>query len=376
MKQIILSALYFFLFVFFTKGQGFFTKHKLKRVACFVNESKTDKALKIHNKIQISNNWSNKNLFFYDYLEHRHLIDSFNNSFGYYQLRGLEEKHIKIQSIINKWEALNKDTLYLARKGYKIEPFRSLKEKLNKLLDYKKSTQGVIDSLFKQITYKNDYETPQILDSLANVILPKILATEMVPPLKGSKSTEYLLEVIKDGKNLVVKLELYYEENLYGYPLGSYQSPAIDYPIKIFSRVVVGRLQPKKVLKVDILGEADAYRPNGLMYNGKDLGNINQDGFKIMYGGIISNGDLAFLRAYNAQQIFLHIVNKPINPLRIKDHLLISDQHLGLQYRKVTMTASFFGYFTEEYNKLSDDAKKSLDDHKRTIIIKNDKIIY
>ncbi len=376
MKQIFSLTLIFSLYIFTANGQGFFAKQKIKRIALLVNESKIANALEIRNKIQVSNNWSARYLFFFDYPNHRLLVDSINNNIESYSLGSLLQKQTKIHKILSNWEKLKRDTIFLARRGYKIDPLRSAKQRIDKLIDYKQSDQGIIDSLSKQIIYKKDYETPAILDSLANVILPQILSAEIVPPLQGSKSTEYLLEVIKDGKNLIVKLQLYYEENLYGYPLGSYQSPAIDYPIKIFSRIVLGRLQPKNLVKVDIIGEADANRPNGLTYNGKDLGNINQDGFQIKYGDLIDNEDLAFLRAYNAQLIFFQLVNKPVNQLRTKDHLKISDQNLGLQYRKVTMTASFFGYFTEEYNKLSDDAKRSLDDHKQTIIIKNNKIIY
>lgn len=365
-------------------GQNILSKLRLKRTASFINKQNDWKADQVHSKIKVHDNWKKKNVFFDGYIDHYKFSKSVSENLEKFSLVDLRKNLVELRSIFSNWDKQLSDTGYLLKKGYKISTFRNLNGRMEtqiaKLVS--DSLRIVTDSLKRdsiekrnqyldsQLKYRNNYEDPEVLHKIANEI-PEFIANYS-RGLRGSKPAHYILKAKKEGKNFVLTLDVFYEENLYGFKLGNYQSDEIDYPIKIFSSTVLGRIQPSRIMRMEIVGEADANIPNGLKYSGKNLGDINTGGFRIIYGNIINNKDLAYLRAYNAKQIFVGIVNKNVDSVKTIDHTLISDKNKGVTYRKITMTAFFLGYFTELYNKMSEETQKTIIELPNTIIYEDD----
>lgn len=353
-------------------GQNIFDKWKINRSVKLVNNDKLIKADRIITKVHPQENWSKHYMVLYQYPSIIKYISEYSSLFEKDSLIGLKTNMDSLNRIIMKYKGFNADTAWLINKGYEISRVYKINNQIAKHIKNKHT----IDSLEHQLSLKKEYETPAMLDSLANIILPKIIDSEYVPPLKGYTDTEYLIEIKREGKNgenLIVKLSLYYKEDLYGYPLGIYRSTALNYPIEIFSRIVKSRIQTKSIIKNIVTGEADANIPYGLYYDGY-YGDIEEGDFNILIDSKITNLELAFLRAFNAKMIFESIVHKKIEPIKTIDHILISEENKGIEFRKVTMIAYFFGYFTKQYNELSDKAKESVNIEKKTILIERNNV--
>ncbi len=359
-------------------GQIFYKKWKIKRSVKILNNGNYYKAKRKITSLKPKGKWDKKYIKLYNYFYNISYLSKYQTIFKQDSLIVLRKNKEILDSLVMDYVKFNSDTIWLNKKGFDISKFRLLRNDINDQIQYLIERKRILienDSLKNQIKLKREYETPPLLDSLADIILPKIIDLNKVSKLEGAKQTEYLIEIKRDGelgKDLIVKLSLYYEDKLYGYPKGIYRSKALDYPIKIFSSIIKENLQKKSIAKVNIIGEADANVPNGLEYDGF-YGNITETNYEIYKGAIITNQQLAYLRAYNGKKLFEEITGIKVQSIKAIDHIPYGNK--GVKFRKITMTAYLLDYFTEKFNKLSKEAKDNLNIEIKTIKIKNDDIV-
>lgn len=368
----LLTLLIYLLFSINLLSQNFCEKSRLKRLVKATNNSDSARVTKLKNKIDIGYSWPHKYQLLYSYSDHINYISEIGKSIEIDSLSQTKTCLDRLSIIVNEYSRSTSDSLFALDKKCDVNRIAAAYNMVYRTYN----NQYLIDSLDNQVRYKKEFQNPHDLDSLFETELPNIIDSLSIDPKMNSEETDYLIVIERAGENgedIVIKLDLYYKEDNYGYPLGYYKSAAIDYPIKIFSTIVKGMLRISKSVKTSITGEADSHRPNGLIYQG-ELNEIKWNRFHIKPGQQISNLDLAFLRAYNASIIFKNITTKNILKIYAIDHLDISGTNKGAEYRRIEMTAYFYGYYTEEYERMSGDAKQAIKKDNRVIKIKKNKI--
>jgi len=200
--------------------------------------------------------------------------------------------------------------------------------------------------------------------------LEAIIAQELDKVGDKAGSAEYMIKFMRDGKDLMARLSLFYKKDMYGYNKGEYKSPAVDYPIRLFSLLIKEQMFRSTAVTTRVTGEADAHTPgDGLKYGG-EFWELVFDGKVVKKGDRIDNRMLAYLRGRNAQEIFELITVSRVISINAVDHLQDPKRPKGEDYRKIEVVCALINYF---------EGLPSADDLEhlpsKFIVIKNNEII-
>jgi hypothetical protein len=171
-----------------------------------------------------------------------------------------------------------------------------------------------------------------------------------------------LAEVVgKNGEDVKLTFSLQYR-GFQSYPKARYKTPITDDAIDWFA-LAVCELGLAYDISCHITGTADANKVGELKYTigSKEWGDIHysQDRLTnisydvdISKGSMINNMELAFLRAYNAEQYFTICSAVNTDGISIIDHIALIDGKKGAKYRTVEIVVLVKGVFTDEVNML------------------------
>lgn len=383
MKKVAIVCVLMNLVCLSTFAQSLAVKHKLNKTLRLINKGNATEVPRLLSRFTETQNWKPKEILKKDYATLYMTVLSLQIPIDSLPKDSLLKLNAIIESFIVEWDSLGRDTVNPLKKGIKITEIREKKYRIENAIakiDNDSILSALRDSIAAKdsmIALKRQYEECYDLDTIAKTALD-LVNTNKIPPQKGSESTDYVMEFKRGGsggKDLYCLLTIYVKDDLYGYPLGYYQSDAINYPIKIFSTLIKSRLTSKAVIVSSISGEADCYEPgDSLIYYGEYGDTIYQDSTPIIKGQKITNEQLAFLRAYNAKDIFQTTTHRETDTLIAIDHLAESSELKGYQYRKIVMTVCIVNYYADAYNKLSTPAQKSVNVRPKTVVIDKDHV--
>lgn len=266
------------------------------------------------------------------------------------------------------WVQLGSDTATLIAKGVAPRNFRNLcsqaqnrcfkiisdsilaAENQRKLDSILVENQRRMDSVSQQLLIKKGLEDPEIIREVAEE-WSQVNDSFEFEPGPGESSAEAIMEVYQDGTNLWFTLTVLYADDLYGFEKGHYKSSPIDYRIWRFCNTVKSRVNTQIVANVTIIGEADSYVPGGRKYLG-EFGKVNWKEYDLYPGQVITNGEIAFLRAYNAKRVFQEKSGLPVKELMVIDHRPREGLYGG-KYRKVEIRVCFLDYFKGQLDSLA-----------------------
>ncbi|OQX98887.1 MAG: hypothetical protein B6I24_04110 [Bacteroidetes bacterium 4572_128] len=179
----------------------------------------------------------------------------------------------------------------------------------------------------------------------------------------GNEVAPVNLEVEQTGES-GENIDLIYKINYTNkFKLGHYKSKSVDRAISIFSSIIMASLKNKKKTKNikifgSITGNADGNPVNNLHYNG-EFGNIFYKKNYIQKDEIISNEELAYLRAYNTFNL-LKLQMAKYNIFENENIEILSKEHIekGAEYRKIVLKLKIENFYIEDLEKLNKEEKK------------------